>query len=178
MAQSFSTRAHALWLRIERSVLFYVIRFFRIRGESERVARGFALGLIVNFFPTFGLGVLFSGVFARVFGGNVAAGLIGGSLLTFFWPVLFYANMRTGSWIEQRRNPIRDPTEITERTMSALAWGQTFSTGAIVNSLVAGAAAYLVLRLLYERTRPSALAYLRAHAREHQRKFSLHHDGR
>ena len=156
-------------------MLYYVIRFFRIRGESERVARGFAFGLIVNFFPTFGFGVVISGVVARAFGGNMAAGLVGGSLLTFFWPALFYANIRMGSWIEQRRSPVQDPEDITEKTISALAWGQTFSIGAVVNCVLVGTAAYALLRVLYKRVRPGALAYLRRHARQHQRKFSLHH---
>ena len=65
------------WLALERGLVFNLIRLFRIRGQSERVARGFALGLIVNFFPTFGFGVLISGFFARLFGGNAIAGLVG-----------------------------------------------------------------------------------------------------
>ena len=80
----------SLGLKIERCILFNVIRFFRIRGTSEKVARGFALGMVVNFFPTFGFGVLISGFFARLFGGNTVAGFVGGSTLTFFWPLLFY----------------------------------------------------------------------------------------
>jgi hypothetical protein len=51
------------WLKIERWALYNVILLCRIRGATERVARGFALGLIVNFFPTFGFGVFHFGFF-------------------------------------------------------------------------------------------------------------------
>lgn len=117
----------SLWLKIERRVLFNVIRFFRIRGASEKVARGFSLGMVVNFFPTFGFGVLISGFFARLFGGNTVAGFIGGSTLTFFWPLLFYLNMRAGSWARNKRTPVEDPAAVTEQTINALAWGSTFA---------------------------------------------------
>jgi len=162
-----------LWLKTERCALFNLIRFFRIRGASEKVARGFALGLLVNFFPTFGFGVLLSGFFARVLGGNTVAGLVGGATLTFAWPLLFYLNMWTGSWVQHLRAPVVDSAEVTEKTIQTLVWGVTFTLGAVVNSLVVGLAVYLLLRLLYERARPSALAYFRQHSREHQRKFSL-----
>lgn len=158
------------WLTLERRFLFHLIRFFRIRGASEKVARGFSLGLIVNFFPTFGFGVLISGVFARMFGGNAIAGLAGGALLTFFWPVLFYLNLRTGG-LFLGHSLVRDYEEVTERTMNALVWGQTFTLGAIVNALLVGLCVYLLIRLLYDRTRPAALAYFRRHARDHQRRF-------
>lgn len=159
-----------LWLSLERRFLFHLIRFFRIRGASEKVARGFSLGLIVNFFPTFGFGVLISGLFARLFGGNALAGLAGGAVLTFFWPLLFYCNIRTGG-LCLGYDLVRDYDEVTERTMNALLWGQAFTVGAIVNSLLVGLCVYLLLRLLYGRTRPAALAYFRRHARDHQRRF-------
>jgi uncharacterized protein (DUF2062 family) len=155
---------------VERRFLFHLIRFFRIRGASEKVARGFSLGLIVNFFPTFGFGVLISGVFARLFGGNAIAGLAGGALLTFFWPVLFYLNMRTGGFF-LGRSRVSEFEEVVVESRSALVWGQTFTVGAIANSLLVGLCIYLLLRILYGRTRPAALAYFRRHARDHQRRF-------
>lgn len=162
---------HRAWLALERSFVFNLIRLFRIRGESERVARGFAVGLVVNFFPTFGLGVLISGFLAKLFGGKAAAGLAGGALLTFFWPFLFYLNVRTGSLFTRPAVIIEDLEQVTEQTMSALAWGQAFTVGAIVNSLVVGFGAYYLLRLLYHEIRPGSLAYFRRHARDHQRRF-------
>lgn len=162
---------HRLWLTLERGVLYHLIRLFRIRRQSERVARGFAVGLVVNFFPTFGFGVLISGIVARLVGGNAVAGLAGGALLTFFWPVLFFLNIRVGSRFVAPAVPVEELGDVTEKTMSALKWGETFMFGAVVNTLVVGGFAYLLLRLVYRQIRPGALAYFRSHAREHQRRF-------
>ncbi len=150
-----------------------MIRLFRIRVHSERVARGFALGFVVNFLPTFGFGVLISGFVARLFGGNVVAGFVGGASMTFFWPLLFYLNMRTGSLFVRPPLVIDELDDVTERSINALVWGQTFTFGAIVNGLLAGLSVYLVLRLVYRQIRPGALAYFRRHARDHQRRFRL-----
>jgi len=160
-----------LWLTVERCFVLNLIRLFRIRGQSERVARGFALGLVVNFFPTFGFGVVISAALARLLGGNMVAGLVGAASLTFFWPLLFYFNMRAGSLFIRPSVMIDEFEDVTPKTMDALVWGQTFTLGAIVNSALAGLTVYLVLRLIYRQIRPGALAYFRRHARDHQRRF-------
>lgn len=160
-----------LWLSLERCAVFNLIRLFRIRGQSERVARGFALGFMVNFFPTFGFGVVISAALARLIGGNIVAGFVGGASMTFFWPVLFYLNMRTGSLFVRPPLVIDELDDVTEKSINALVWGQTFTFGAVVNSLLAGLSAYFVLRLVYRQIRPGALAYFRRHARDHQRRF-------
>lgn len=159
------------WLIGERCLLFNLIRLFRIRRQSEKVARGFAIGFIVNFFPTFGFGVLISGFVARVFGGNAVAGFVGGASMTFFWPLLFYFNMRTGGLFVRPPVVIDELEDVTERTIAALVWGQTFTIGAIVNSALAGLSVYVVLRLVYRQIRPGALAYFRRHARDHERRL-------
>ncbi|MHB1307294.1 MAG: DUF2062 domain-containing protein [Limisphaerales bacterium] len=158
-------------MAVERWLLFHLIRLFRIRGRSERVARGFALGLIVNFLPTFGFGVVISGALARLFGGNAVAGVVGGALLTFAWPVLFYLNLRVGSLLVAAPVPIDDIDEVTGKHFEALLWGRTFTAGAVINCLLFGLISYAVLRLVYRQIRPGALTYFRRHARDHQRRF-------
>lgn len=162
---------YRLWLSVERGFLYRVIRLFRIRGASEKVARGFALGLIINFFPTFGFGVLISGFVARLFGGNAVAGFVGGATLTFAWPLLFYFNIWTGSLLAPPPIVLDELGDVTERTMSALTWGKSFTAGAILNAMLVGLSSYLVLRLVYERTRPASLLYFRRHAKDHHRRF-------
>lgn len=159
------------WLALERCVVFNSIRLFRIRGQSERVARGFAVGLIVNIFPTFGFGVVISPALARILGGNVVAGFVGGASLAFMWPLLFYLNMRAGSLFVRPPVAIEELEDVTEKTMDALVWGQTFTVGAVVNSLLVGLMVYVALRLVYRQIRPGALAYFRHHARDHQARF-------
>jgi uncharacterized protein len=169
---------HKFWLRIERGFLFQVIRLFRIRAASEKVARGFSLGLVVNFLPTFGFGVLVSGFIARMLGGNAIAGLVGGALLTFFWPVLFYLNIRVGSWFYQPPIHVGEVGDVTQKTVEALVWGKTFMMGAIFNILLVGVSVYCLLRLIYARIRPRMLSYFRRHAKDHQKRFGSQRLGR
>jgi uncharacterized protein len=161
------------WLKLERWMLYQVILLCRIRGATERVARGFALGLIINFFPTFGFGVFISGFFARLFGGNMAAGIVGGGLLTFVWPILFYLNIQVGGVFLRPAVPLDDLEDVTERTISTLVWGTTFAIGAFLNALIVGMTVYFLLLLLYDRTRPKLLGWFRRHARTHQQRVRL-----
>lgn len=155
---------------MNRSVVLHAIRLLRVRDASERVARGFALGLVVNFFPTFGFGVLISGFVARLFGGNGIAGLVGGATLTFAWPLLFFLNMRTGSLLFRPAIRVEELGDVTTKTVDALVWGKTFMAGSLMNSALLGLSVYLVLRLIYTRIRPGSLAWFRGHAREYRKK--------
>lgn len=140
------------------------IRFFRIRAASERIARGFALGMVINFLPSFGFGVLISGFFARMFGGHTIAGLIGGASLTFAWPILFIFNIRVGSWILQVDPPVDGSEETDTKLLDRLLWGRVFILGMTANMLSAGLVVYILIRLLYRRVRPWAIALLRRRA--------------
>jgi uncharacterized protein (DUF2062 family) len=147
-------------------LLYQAIRFFRLRGSREKGARGFAVGLACNFYPTFGLGAVISGFLAKLAGGNVVAGFIGGSTLAFFWPLLFFANMRVGSLFLRPPIVVDDLGDVTPQTVSRLVWGQTFLIGSVINSLIAATVAYFAFLLLYERVRPYALRWLRKKARQ------------
>jgi hypothetical protein len=159
------------WHRLERWLLYHVVRLFRIRKATEHIARGFSIGLVVNFFPTFGLGMLISGFLAKAAGGSLVAGLIGGTVLAFVWPLLFLLNMWTGSVFLAPPIVIDELEDVTPKAMDTLMWCKTFMTGAVLNSVLVGGTVYLVLILVYHRLRPWVLAYLRRHARDHQRRF-------
>lgn len=147
--------------RLRRGTKSMVLRVFRVKDASERVARGFALGMIINFIPSFGFGVLISGFVARLFGGNVIAGLAGGASLTFFWPFLFYLNLRMGSLFVRPEVEVQDVAEINEKSMDALMWGKSFILGMSVNIVLAGLLAYIAVFFLHARLRPAALAWFR-----------------
>jgi len=155
-------RRHAGWLgALGRNLRHKIVRLFRIRAASEPVARGFALGLVVDFLPTFGAGVLISGFLARAIGGNVVAGIIGGATLTWAWPFLFYFNIRVGSWLLHKRAVITDPDQLSNGELGRVVWGQAFSVGAFVNCVVVGGLAYLLLRLVYYQIRRPLLELFR-----------------
>lgn len=158
-------------LKLERGFLRQLVRLLRVRDTNDRVARGVAAGLIVNFFPTFGLGVLVSGFVARLFGGNAIAGIVGGASLMFFWPALFYLNIAVGGLVFPPEVLVAEIEDVTETTVNALVWGKTFLLGAVVNSLVVGLAVYFLALLLYGRLRPAVLNWCREFMRSHQLRF-------
>ena len=146
---------------VRDAMLYQAIRFFRLRGTREKAARGFAIGLACNFYPTFGLGGILGGFLARLCGGSLVAGFVGGSTLAFIWPIVFYMNIRTGALFLKPAILVDELEDVTERTMNALLWGKTFAIGAIVNSLVAIVVSYLLFLLTFERVRMPALKWLR-----------------
>lgn len=150
--------------RWERRAVAGLLRLLRQGGSRERIARGFALGLIVNFLPTFGFGVLISGFFARLLGGNLVAGLVGGGSLTLLWPVLFLANVRVGSLVVRPERVIDGLADVTSEAVSAMVWGRAFLVGSVINCVVVGTAIYLLMLALYRPLRPRALAGLRGRA--------------
>lgn len=157
--------------RLERWLIYNLVRLFRIRSATEHIARGFSVGLVINFFPTFGLGMMISGFLAKAAGGSLVAGVIGGTVLGFLWPGLFLLNMWTGSCFLAPPIVVNELNDVTPKTMDTLMWGTTFMTGAILNSVLVGGSVYLLIILVYDRVRPGVLAFLRRQSRYHQLRF-------
>lgn len=151
--------------KLRDGFLLLGIRFFRLRSSPDKAARGFGIGLACNFFPTFGLGGFISGFLARIFGGDMIAGFLGGSLLAPFWPLIFYVNIRVGGVFFRPPVAVDELEDVTAQTVDALVWGQTFAIGSVINSLIAGFAAYFLFLAAYERARPHALRWLREKVR-------------
>ncbi|QOJ13238.1 MAG: DUF2062 domain-containing protein [Planctomycetia bacterium] len=158
------------WTRLARRSVAGTLRLLRLRESRERVARGFSLGLIINFLPSFGFGVLISGFVARAFGGNLAAGLAGGASLTFAWPLLFYFNVKVGSLFARPERAINDLADVTTETMDAMMWGQAFVIGCVVNCMVVGLLVYVALLVLYPPLRPRVMHRVRRLAIAMRRK--------
>lgn len=146
--------------KAHRPMHYHALRLFRVRDAAERAGRGFAIGMVVNFFPTFGFGFLISGVLAKLCRGNFIAGLAGGALLTPFWFVLFYLNMLVGGWLMDRM-PNFTLEQITEATMQKFLWGTTFLIGAGVNSVFFGLLAYAFVTWLMQEHRIALLKRFR-----------------
>jgi uncharacterized protein (DUF2062 family) len=158
---------------LHHGFLYHVIRLCRIRAASEQVARGFALGIMPHFFPTFGFGAIISAFLARACGGHGAAGLVSGALFTPFWPFFFYLNLRVGGWLRGSRVTVQSMDDVTEEKAQTLMWGRDFSVGGIVNAVLAALIAYLLLVAIYERVRPGLLAHFRRQARARRKTRRL-----
>jgi uncharacterized protein len=163
---------------IKRALRYRAIRLLRMKDSKEKLARGFAIGMVFNFLPTFGFGAFISGFVARLFGGNIVAGFIGGSTLAIFWPILFYLNIRVGSLFLRPAVVVDDMGDVTPQTINALVWGQTFALGALLNSMVFGLAAYFIFLLAYERIKLPALDWLQQRSRVRSSFLSQKRAGR
>lgn len=124
------------------------------------MARGFAIGAMVNFFPTFGFGVVISGALAGLLRCNVVAGVVGGAVFAVLWPLLFYFNMRVGSLLYDLPAPVDSIEEVDDRTIDALVQGKTFLAGAIVNGVVVSLVVYAIAYYLHSRYRERVLRWL------------------
>lgn len=74
-------------------------------------------------------------------------------------------------WIHGR-SPRGYPDEATEEGINAFIWGQTFTTGAMLNAAAAGASVYVVLYWLLERYRTHGLSRLYRSMKRHQRRVA------
>ena len=145
---------------VRRWTRFQTISLFRVNEGSERVARGFAVGALINFFPTFGLGLFAAGFAAGLTGGNVIAGFVGGAIFVVLWPLLFVLNMQTGGLIYHSPIQVDDIDDVDERTIDALVMGKTFLSGAAVNCLVGGLLLYGLVYFAHRQFRGRILTWL------------------
>ena len=146
--------------RIRRGIRLRMLRFLRLKDSNERIARGFAVGLIINFIPTFGFGVLISGLAAKLVGGNGIAGLMGGALLVFFFPLLFSLDLLVGRWAMQF--PALNGTANVAADPSSSTWGRILFFGTLANCLSFGLLSYGLTRITLPLLRPWALRQLRS----------------
>ena len=171
------TRIKDWWGQLKRLPRYHTLSLFRLDGGSEPVARGFALGALINFFPTFGFGVVVSGFLAGVCGGNVLAGFVGGAVFAVLWPLLFFLNMRVGDYFYLSPIRVDELEDVDDRTIDALVMGKTFLWGAVVNCLVFGLLSYGLVYLAHSRWRFQVLAWM-AERRRRRLERRMRREGR
>ncbi|WP_319638081.1 DUF2062 domain-containing protein [Cytobacillus luteolus] len=145
----------------KRKIKLMLLKLFRLRDNAHSVAIGFTVGLLLNFIPTFGIGPLASAALPKLFRGNSVAGLIGGILLVWAFPLLFYLNIVTGDIlfpIKIEEIAIEHGIEETEEVIEAgITIGKAFIVGMIVNMLIAGLLSYITVYLIFKRSRRKVL---------------------
>lgn len=129
------------------------------------MARGFAIGALINFFPTFGFGIVAGGFAAGLLGGNALAGFLGGTIFVVLWPALFVLNMKIGGLIYHSPVQVESMEDVDEHTIDALVVGKTFLAGATINCLISGLLIYGIVYFAHSRYRDSVLAWLIARRR-------------
>lgn len=86
---------------IKRFFRYYYLRFIRLQGDPEEVARGVALGVFIGITPTIPLHTVLILVIALLLRAGKIAGLLASCVvsnpLTFFFQ--YYSSWRIGTWL-------------------------------------------------------------------------------
>ncbi|KAB7708600.1 DUF2062 domain-containing protein [Bacillus aerolatus] len=149
-----------------RRLKYMLLKFFRIRGSAHSISIGFTLGASINFVPSFGIGLIISVAFAKLFRGNSIAAFIGGISLVWFFPFLFYLNMVTGEFIyphdigEVIENAVEDAAVLNDPVMTGLSIGRTFLIGMIINMLLFIFSLYPAIYILFKRYQKRILHFI------------------
>lgn len=154
---------------------YYGIRILRIKKGDHRIALGFAIGFFPCWFPTFGIGLPLSLALARLVRGNMPSAVLAAMIGSFLWPLLFYANYKTGHFITELftspsfdfEDVIAEPAPEQDYIEAATHYGMlsdigvNFMIGSLVNSSISTIILYAGCRLFVRSYRVPLLNLLR-----------------
>jgi uncharacterized protein (DUF2062 family) len=85
-----SRPARSLLERCRRTFRYIYLRLVRVGGDPVHIALGFALGVFLGVFPTFGIGIPLSVLLASIFRWNRISAVLGSLVMNpittpFFW---------------------------------------------------------------------------------------------
>jgi uncharacterized protein len=138
-------------MNLQRRLRYMVLRVKRMKDNPRKLARGLALGVFLNFLPTFGTGFFIAFFMARFFRANVFLAVASSLATKWCIPVLYTLNLKVGQMV------LGMPSE-TLRTIwekiSGSDWsglvslGKPFLLGSMLNSVVGSVALYTVFAML------------------------------
>lgn len=148
--------------KLTRRCKYMLLKFFRIRSSAHSISIGFALGASINFVPSFGMGLLMSIAFARIFKGNTVAAFLGGVSLVGVFPFLFYLNLKTGQFIypPEIGEAIKDAASWHETVTAGFSVGRTFTIGMLINMVLFIFSLYPAIYLLFKHYQKQMLRLL------------------
>ena len=144
--------------RLRRSFRYIYLRLVRVGGDPVHVARGFALGVFLGVFPTFGAGIPLSLILASLLRWNRVSAVLGSLVMNplttpFFWTLsgmvgaaIFHADAK------KVLTSVQDGERLLRLTMGA---GIYLAGNTIVALVTAVLSYYLALRavILYRKKR-------------------------
>lgn len=169
-------------LKSKRFLKYYLLKFFRSGQCPEMAAGGFACGVVVNFYPTFGIGLVLALLMAKITKTSLLTTTLGYGLTMPFFPFFFYSNYVVGRSLTGlyavhpgTSAPLADLEFLTISTLNSLETAgnvvsQTFSfsqagTAFVIGSLFTGLLAFLLIwqggSYLLRRRRQEAIKAIR-----------------
>ena len=129
-----------MWRRwpFVRQTKLNFLRFIRLRGTPEEVAKGFALGIFIGMTPTFGVQMPIAFFFAWLLRENKLAAIIGVWVTNPLTAPFIYASEYEIGRLLRGMERLSLPTEYTLDTLSHLSWN-------ILAPLCAGSLIFAIL---------------------------------
>lgn len=143
--------------KVYRKIKYYFLKLLRLRANPSIVARGFALGILIEFItlPTLGLAFLLLYPLAIFLRANFAASFIGFISGKFLMLFFLYWNYRVGNLLVGTK--ISEEVEHISHFISLAMLkekGLAFFLGSIVNGFIVALISYIIvyyLLLLYKK---------------------------
>lgn len=134
-----------------RQVKLRLVRFVRLRGLPEEIAKGVALGIFIGMTPTFGFQMAIALFFAYLLKENRLAAILGVWITNPITAPFIYAIEYEMGRILMSLPRVHLPVELTVKAYAELGWDILFPMwlGGIISGLILGTLAYyLTLRVI------------------------------
>ncbi|MGE5423274.1 MAG: DUF2062 domain-containing protein [Ignavibacteriales bacterium] len=155
---------------MKNKVRTYLLKLFMKEDAPARLAVGFALGAITNFYPTFGFGLPLTIALAVITRTSIIGSIVGENLFKILYPITLYLSFLVGSLLFPLSNQTLNMHSILRMCTSwhgfSRSWhifapyAKSFFAGALINSVVFGAVLTLVIYVLLVRHRHTILQHL------------------
>ena len=129
-----------------RQVKLMLVRFVRLRGLPEEIAKGVALGIFIGMTPTFGLQMAIALFFAYLLKENRLAAILGVWITNPITAPIIYAIEYEMGRIILGMDRASLPQEFTFRAYAELGWNILLPiwVGGLVAGIILGALAYFI----------------------------------
>ncbi len=134
-----------------RQVKLRLVRFVRLRGLPEEIAKGVALGIFIGMTPTFGFQMAIALFFAYLLKENRLAAVLGVWITNPVTAPFIYAIEYEMGRIIMSLPRVHLPEELTVKAYAVLGWDILFPmwVGGIISGLILGSLSYyLTLRAI------------------------------
>jgi uncharacterized protein (DUF2062 family) len=139
-----------MWRKLIRKAKFEYFKLIRMKGAASFIARGFSVGIFIEFItlPTFGLAFILLYPMNLLFRSSFSASLIGFVIGKLVLPIFMFLNFRLGNTIIGK--PLQEHMQHNnESWRSWLAWmkqnGIAYFTGSAVMGVIVAFGSYFLV---------------------------------
>jgi len=147
----FQNIVNKLIKKIFKSTKKLILKLVKSRGSLHQIALGFAIGVFIGVFPTFGLGLIFTSALAVIIRFNLPASIIGGAVSTnpLTTPLCIAASYKIGELITGTKINLKiTDSEFVYYVSNFKKFGLNFMIGNFVLSLCLSIISYFAVKAI------------------------------